>query len=147
MIKYKRQLHYDIKNAHKEKLEMESDCNNLSKNPDRWRLIRKRLKFWAMFRIFNQEVKTYGQTVYKHYYKDYNVRLDCMRNTDTKVEEIYRNHFLMYEDSRIRKVWSFIIMFLFFYTAIICPFKISVFEYSNTSEWMMVEDFISIYII
>ena len=121
MIDYKKRLCSDIKNAHIEKQQQESNCDNLSKNPDRWRLIRKRLKFWAMFRIFNQEVKTYGQTVYKHYWKDFNIRLESMRSKAAIFEEVVRQKLLLYPENLFRRFWAFVVLWLFIYTAFLCP--------------------------
>ena len=144
MINYKKQLKKDIFDALIEKQEFETKCENLSKNPERWRLIRRRLKFWAMFRIFNQEVKIYGQTVYKQYYKDNNVKLDCMRSKELIFEEEDRSKIQLYEDDILRYIWTFILTQCYLYTAVITPLRLSVFQYSNTNTWNIAEFVISI---
>jgi hypothetical protein len=122
LLSYKKNVKEDIEDAINNKKVIEAELDNIATKPERWRILRRRIKFLAMMRKGAQHRKIYGEHPWKTVVSDESGMIDAMRNEVFIWEkEKRRKKCLLYDDHKVRQVWNFILIWLFVYTAFITP--------------------------
>lgn len=104
----------NIDDAIANKKEIEATLDNIAEKPERWRVLRRRIKFLAMMRKGAQHRKIYGEHPWKSIVNDEQGMIDAMRKEVFVWEkEKKRKKCLLYDDSKIKQFWSFILIWLF----------------------------------
>ena len=132
LLSYKRIVKENIEDAITNKKKIEASLENIAKKPERWRILRRRIKFLAMMRKGAQHRKIYGEHPWKSIVNDEKGMIDAMKKEVFVYEKKKeRKRCLIYDDSKIRQFWSFILIWIFLYTAFITPLRLAVIENEN----------------
>jgi hypothetical protein len=122
LLSYKKNVKGNIEDAINNKKVIEAELDNIATKPERWRILRRRIKFLAMMRKGAQHRKIYGEHPWKTIVSDESGMIDAMRNEVFIWEkEKRRKKCLLYDDHKVRQIWNFILIWLFVYTAFITP--------------------------